>query len=179
MSNSRAAVRYAKAILELAIEKKEDTALEKDMRLVVETIGTHSELKDVLGSPVVPGDVKKAILSGVFKDINELGKGLIDLLVDKKRISLLNQVAVQYIRLHEEYKGERVAYVTTAVPMTSSLENKLLKQVEKITGEKVTLENHVDEDILGGFVLRVGDLQYNASIANKLDKLKREFTNSI
>ncbi len=179
MSDSRAAVRYAKAILDLAIEKKQDISLEKDMRVVVKTIATHTELKDVLGSPVVPGDVKKAILSGVFKDMNELGKGLISLLVDKKRISLLNEVAVQYIRLHEEYKGERVAYVTTAVPMTSSLESKLLKQVEKITGEKVTLENQVDKDILGGFVLRVGDLQYNASIANKLDKLKREFTNSI
>ncbi len=179
MSDSRAAVRYAKAILDLAIDKKEDTALEKDMRLVVKTIEAHGELKDVLGSPVVPGDVKKSILSGVFKEINDLGKGLINLLVDKKRISLLNEVAVQYIRLHEEYKGERVAYVTTAVPMTSALENKLLKQVEKITGDKVTLENQVDKDILGGFVLRVGDLQYNASIANKLDKIKREFTNSI
>ncbi|MBT8311209.1 MAG: ATP synthase F1 subunit delta [Flavobacteriaceae bacterium] len=179
MSDSRVAVRYAKAILDLAIDKKEDTALEKDMRLVVETIAEHGELMDVLGSPVVPAEVKKSILSDVFKNINELGKGLINLLVDKKRISLLNEVAAQYIRLHEEYKGERVAYVTTAVPMSSSLENKLLKQVEKITGEKVTLENLVDADILGGFVLRVGDLQYNASIANKLDKIKREFTNSI
>ncbi|MBT8322480.1 MAG: ATP synthase F1 subunit delta, partial [Eudoraea sp.] len=164
MSDSRVAVRYAKAILDLAIDKKEDTALEKDMRLVVETIAEHGELMDVLGSPVVPAEVKKSILSGVFKNINELGKGLINLLVDKKRISLLNEVAAQYIRLHEEYKGERVAYVTTAVPMSSSLEKKLLNQVEKITGEKVTLENKVDADILGGFVLRVGDLQYNASI---------------
>ncbi|MBT8222125.1 MAG: ATP synthase F1 subunit delta [Eudoraea sp.] len=179
MSDSRVAVRYAKAILDLAIDKKEDTALEKDMRLVVETIAEHGELRDVLGSPVVPAEVKKSILSDVFKNINELGKGLINLLVDKKRISLLNEVAAQYIRLHEEYKGERVAYVTTAVPMSSSLEKKLLNQVEKITGEKVTLENKVDADILGGFVLRVGDLQYNASIANKLDKIKREFTNSI
>lgn len=179
MSDSRAAVRYAKAILELAIDKKADVALEKDMRLVVSAIQENGDLKDVLGSPVIPGEVKKSILTGVFKEIHELGKGLIELLVDKKRIALLSEVAVQYIRLHEEYKGERVAYVTTAVPLSNNLKDKLLKQVEKLTGDKVTLENQVDESVLGGFVLRVGDLQYNASIANKLDKIKREFTNSI
>ena len=179
MSDSRAAVRYAKATLDLAIEKKVDVALEKDMRMVVTAIAENGELKDVLGSPVISGEVKKSILSDVFKGIHELGKGLIELLVDKKRIALLNEVASQYIRLHEEYKGERVAYVTTAVPLTKSVEEKLLKKVEQITGEKVTLENQVDENIVGGFVLRVGDLQYNASIANKLEKIKREFTNSI
>jgi len=179
MSDSRAAVRYAKAILELAIDKKSDVALEKDMRLVVSAIQENGDLKDVLGSPVIPGEVKKSILTGVFKGIHELGKGLIELLVDKKRIALLSEVAAQYIRLHEEYKGERVAYVTTAVPLSKNLKDKLLKQVEKLTGDKVTLENQVDESVLGGFVLRVGDLQYNASIANKLDKIKREFTNSI
>ncbi|MCX2718574.1 ATP synthase F1 subunit delta [Lentiprolixibacter aurantiacus] len=179
MSDSRAAVRYAKAILDLAIDKKADADLENDMRLVVSTIQENGELKDVLGSPVISGEVKKSILSGVFKDIHELGHGLIELLIDKKRISLLSEVAAQYVRLHEEFKGERVAYVTTAVPLNKSLQDRLLQQVEKITGDKVTLENQVDENVLGGFVLRVGDLQYNASIANKLEKLKREFTNSI
>ena len=179
MSDSRAAVRYAKAVLDLAIDKKADVALEKDMRLVVSTIQENTELKDVLGSPVISAEVKKSVLSGVFKNIHELGKGLIELLVDKKRIALLSEVAAQYVRLHEEFKGERVAYVTSAIPLSKGLQDKLLKQVEKITGEKVTLENQVDETVLGGFVLRVGDLQYNASIANKLEKLKREFTNSI
>jgi F-type H+-transporting ATPase subunit delta len=69
--------------------------------------------------------------------------------------------------------------VTTAVPLTPSLEKKILAQVEKITSNKITLENQIDESIIGGFILRIGDLQYNASISNKLNNLKREFTNSI
>ena len=76
-------------------------------------------------------------------------------------------------------KGEEVAYVTTAVPLTSDLEKKILETVTKATGSKVTLENKIDESIIGGFVLRVGDTQYDASIANKLNGLKREFTNSL
>jgi F-type H+-transporting ATPase subunit delta len=59
------------------------------------------------------------------------------------------------------------------------LEKKILAQVEKITSNKITLENQIDESIIGGFILRIGDLQYNASISNKLNNLKREFTNSI
>ncbi len=179
MNESRAAVRYAKALLDLAVEQKANEALENDMRLVVATVEGSSDLKDVLSSPVISGAAKKVVLLKVFKDFHPLGKELVTLLVDKKRISLLNEVAKKYIALHEDFKGQRIAYVTTAIPLSSQLEKKLLKQVEEITGNKVTLENKVDENILGGFVLRVGDLQYNASISNKLDKIKREFTNSI
>lgn len=179
MNESRVAVRYAKAVLDLAVEKKVNDALENDMRMVVDTVEENSDLKDVLSSPVITGAAKKEVLLKVFRDFNPLGKELVTLLVDKKRISLLNEVAKKYIALHEEYKGQRIAYVTTAIPLSSQMEKKLLKKVEDITGNKVTLENKVDENILGGFVLRVGDLQYNASISNKLDKIKREFTNSI
>jgi F-type H+-transporting ATPase subunit delta len=69
--------------------------------------------------------------------------------------------------------------VTTAVPMDDNLEKKVLQQVAAITGKEVTVENKVDASILGGFILRVGDLQYDASIANTLGNLKREFTNSL
>ena len=100
-------------------------------------------------------------------------------LVDNKRIGALPVVAQKFIIFHEQHKGQNVAYVTTAVPLTSDLEKKILKEVTKITGNKVTLENKVDEAIIGGFVLRVGDLQYDASVANKLNGIKREFTNSL
>ena len=76
-------------------------------------------------------------------------------------------------------KGEEVAVVTTAVPLTAALEKKILAKVKELTGSKVSLENKIDESIVGGFVLRIGDLQYDASVANKLNTLKREFTNSL
>jgi F-type H+-transporting ATPase subunit delta len=71
-----------------------------------------------------------------------------------------------------------VATVTTAVPLTKELEAKVLAKIKELTGNDVSLENKIDESIIGGFILRVGDLQYNASIANKLNTLKREFTNN-
>ncbi len=179
MSDSRAAIRYAKAILDLAIENKSTEAIEKDMRSIVATISDSKELREMLASPVVQSNTKKSALNAVFKGSDSVTEGLISVLVDNRRIGMLNEVALKYIILNEQLKGENVAFVTTAVPMTPDLEEKILKQVAKLTGSKVTIERKVDEAIIGGFVLRVGDLQYDASIANKLNNLKREFTNSL
>ena len=179
MSESRAALRYAKATLNLAIEQKATEAIDGDMRDIVQTISDSDELKDMLQSPILEGSSKNKVLKVIFKNSNDVTKELFALLVAKKRIALLNEVAAKYISLNDNLKGENVAMVTTAVPLTPSLEKKILAQVEKITSNKITLENQIDESIVGGFILRIGDLQYNASISNKLNNLKREFTNSI
>lgn len=179
MSNSRAAIRYAKAILDLAVENKATDAVENDMRSVVSTISGSKELQEFLASPVIKGSAKKEALLSLFKGSNKIAKGSISMLVDNKRIAMLNEVALKYIILNEQLKGTDVAFVTTAVPLTADLEKKVLAQVAQLTGNTVTVENKIDQSIIGGFVLRVGDLQYDASISNKLSNLKREFTNSL
>ncbi len=179
MNESRAALRYAKAVLDLAVENKATGAVEKDMRSITATIADSKELRAMLASPVVNGETKKEALKAIFKDGGEITKGLINTMTENRRIGLLNEVALKYIILNEDLKGEGVAYVTTAVALTPELEKKVLQQVAKITDDKVTIENKIDESIIGGFILRVGDLQYDASVANKLSNIKREFTNSL
>jgi len=179
MNQNRAAIRYAKATLDFAVEKKAAEAVEKDMREIAATISGSEELQHLLESPIIKSEVKKNSLLEIFKDTSEITKGLLQTLLSNKRIAMLQEVAFKYIILHEKLKGEEVAYVTTAVPLTSDLEKQILDTVTKATGNTVTLENKIDESIIGGFVLRVGDTQYDASIANKLNGLKREFTNSL
>jgi F-type H+-transporting ATPase subunit delta len=179
MSESRAAIRYAKATLDQAIEHKALEAMEVDMRSIAETISESKELSDALSSPIVKSSDKKNILLAIFKDANEITKGLIGVLIANKRITLLNEVALKYLIINEDLKGQGVAFVTTAVALTTELEKKILDKVIELTGKKVVVKNTIDEKILGGFVLRVGDLQYDASISSKLGNLKREFTNSL
>lgn len=179
MNEARAAARYAKAILDFAVEQKKTDILEKDMRTITETIGASKELREMLASPVLKGEMKKKALLSVFKGSDVITEGLIDLLLQNKRIGLLNEVAIKYIILNEDLKGEGVAFVTTAVPLSGELEKRVLKEVSKLTGNKVVVKNKVDKSIVGGFILRVGDLQYDASISNKLNTIKREFTKSI
>jgi F-type H+-transporting ATPase subunit delta len=176
MTGSRAAIRYAKAMLGLAKDQNATDAVDADMKQVVQTIAASKDLQSMLQSPIIKTEIKKASLKEIFKSGHAITQGMIDVLADNKRINLLQDVAQKYIVLFDELKGKEVAVVTTAVPLTAELEKKVLAKVKELTGNDVTLENKVDDSIVGGFILRVGDLQYNASIANQLNKLKREIS---
>lgn len=179
MNESRAAIRYAKAMLDLAVDNKSTDAVEKDMRSVLSTLADSKELHRMIASPVVSSEAKKNVLLEIFKGSDSITTGLLDILVSNKRIELLNHVAEKYIILNEQLKGEGVAFVTTAVPLSADLEKKILAKISGLTPNKVVIQNFVDESIIGGFVLRMGDLQFDSSIATKLSNLKREFTNSL
>lgn len=179
MKQSRAAIRYAKAVLDIASDNKAVDAVEADMHNILQVLSENPELQELIGSPVVEGGVKKNALNAIFKGHHAISKGLISLLVDNKRIVLLNDVALKYIILNKELKGQDTATITTAVALTAEIEKKALQQLSKITDRKVTLEKKVDPALLGGFILRVGDIQYDASLASKLNTIKREFIKSL
>lgn len=176
MAGSRAAIRYAKAALSLASDQNAAEAVNKDMITIATTIAENAELDQVLKSSVIKTEVKKAALIKIFPNLNTISSGLFDVLTANKRIDILGAVAATYTVLFDELSGKEIAQVTTAIPMTGDLEIKVLAKVKELTSKSVELENIVDENILGGFILRIGDKQYNASVANKLNKLKREFS---
>ncbi|MGJ5642969.1 ATP synthase F1 subunit delta [Formosa sp. S-31] len=177
MAGARAAIRYAKAVLDLAQTQNTAEAVHADMALIANTIAESKDLNSMLQSPVIRSAVKKATLLEVFKNTNTLSVNLIDTLIENKRIAILEDVALKYNQLYDQLKGTKVATVTTVVPLSADLESKVLDKVKALTGgNAVEINNVIDESIIGGFILRVGDLQYDASIANKLNKLKQEFT---
>ena len=176
MKGTRAAIRYAKAILDLAKDQNTAPAVNDDMKLITNTIADNKELKSLLNSPVVKAAQKTAVLKDVFANTNAITTGLVDVLVENKRLTLLEAVATEYTSLFEASQGFQKAHVTTAVPLTDDMNAKVLAKVKELTGKEALIENTVDESILGGFILRVGDLQYNASIANNFNKLRRTFS---
>ncbi len=116
----------------------------------------------------------------IFEHQSDATKSLINVLVENQRANLLEDVSRNYIDLYNEAQGVKVVKVTTAVTLTDELKDKVLEKVEELTGSnKVTIESIIDESIIGGFILRIGDLQYNASISNSLARIKREFSKSI
>lgn len=178
MSGSRAAIRYAKAILSFALEQQKEVEVNTDMLLIANTIKESNDLQLLLTSPVVKTDLKKTAIKAVFANsISKVSQSLIDLLIDNKRLSILEEVAKKYTILFDSLKGIEIAKVTSAIPLTDELNKQVLLKVKEITGKDATIENIVNPDIIGGFILRIGDVQYDASVANKLQVLKRQFAN--
>ncbi len=176
MSN-RAAIRYAKAILERAKEQNSLEQTSKDMLLVAQTIGSNSELYSFITNQVVSSEVKLSALLEVFVQIGEDAKLLLRLLAENKRLDILSNVAEAFNKLYNDLSGVEVVKVTTAIALTPELETKVLAKAKEFTSKSIVIENVIDPSIIGGFILRVGDKQYNASVANRLTALKRELVN--
>lgn len=177
MASTRAAIRYAKAILDLANSKGVAEAVNNDMKSIASAIETNTELSTFIQNPTAKVEVKESALLEVFADVNGVTKGLFHLLFENKRFEILEAIALEYKNLFDESNGVEVAKVTTAIPMDAALEAKVLAKVATLSDKKITIENIVDPSIIGGFILRIGDQQYNASVANRLQVLKRELSN--
>jgi len=174
---SRAAIRYAKAILETAVSSGNTAQVNDDMKSIVASVSGSAELSEFLSSPIISSEVKMSALSEVFATVQSETKSLFRLLQENKRFEILEPIASQFNQLYDEMNGVEVAKVTTAFPITADLESKVLAKIAEISNKKITIENIVDPSIIGGFVLRIGDKQYNASVSNRLQELKREFSN--
>jgi len=177
MASTRAAIRYAKAILEIADSKKSAAEVSVDMALIATTIAGNLELHSFIQNPLIKTDTKKDVVLEVFASVNAVTKSLFHLLLENKRFEILEAIASEYNNLFDIMNGVEVAKVTTAIPMDAVLEAKVLAKIATFSNKKITIENTVDPSIIGGFILRIGDKQYNASIANRLQVLKRELSN--
>jgi F-type H+-transporting ATPase subunit delta len=177
MSSTRAAIRYAKAILDLASSKNVADAVNNDMKTIATTIIGNQELSSFIQNPTMKVEVKESALLEVFADTNAVTKGLFHLLFENKRFGILGEIASEYNNLFDESNGVEVANVTTAVALDAALEAKVLAKIATFSDKKITIKNNIDPTIIGGFILRIGDKQYNASVANRLQVLKRELSN--
>lgn len=177
MTGTRAALRYAKAILDVSNANGNADAVGADMKNISDAIAQSSELKLFLENPIVKGESKLAALNEIFASAGTDTKNLFSVLLQNKRLDILEAIAVQYAKLYDELRGIEVAYVTTATPLTPEMEAQVLAKIKEISKKDITLVNEVNKDIIGGFIIRLGDMQFNASIANKLNQLKREFNN--
>jgi F-type H+-transporting ATPase subunit delta len=178
MADSRAAFRYVKSLLDLAVEQNALEEVHLDMQLFSRICDENRGFALMLHNPIIKHDKKLAILRRIFKGkVHNLTLAFFDIITRKNRESILAGIAKEFHNAYNTYKGIGKASVITAVPLDSKLRSEFEKLVRNYSNKKsVELIEKVDHDMIGGFVLNVGDRQIDASIKNKIKTLKLKFS---
>ncbi|MBE9599023.1 ATP synthase F1 subunit delta [Pedobacter sp. MC2016-24] len=181
MSENKAASRYAKSLIDLATERNALELIKNDMVLLEQVIDQNPELEAILNNPIVPLDKKAGILENVFgSKVNELTSTFYKLVVSKGRSAILFGTSKAFIAQYNALKGIVTAHVTSATALTAESRAEIVAIVKKEIGaNEVLLKEKVNEKLIGGFILKVGDKQFDASISSGLSKLKKEFAQGI
>jgi len=178
MSESTVALRYAKSLIDLAEERNVVEAVYQDMLFFKKTADENRGLMLALKSPVVRHDKKLAILKGVFKErVNPVSYTIFTIITQKNREGIMDSIADEFVKLYDEHKGIVKAFITTSTPLTADLRKQFINIVAGDTGKTVELTEKVDDNLIGGYVLRVGDRQLDATIRKQLNDLKISLVN--
>jgi F-type H+-transporting ATPase subunit delta len=180
MQNPRLASRYAKSILDLAIERGELEKVYADMQWLQAVCKSNRDFVNLLRSPIIKNDTKRKIIEAVTNgNISELTAGFNRLLVTKNRERFLPEIVTAFIAAYKAHHKIRTIQLTTATPVTESMRNVIVEQVKKSAGfEKVEVEEKVNPELIGGFVLQVGDQLVDASVAYDLKAIAKQFENN-
>lgn len=175
MSEAVVAYRYAKALIDLAIEQKSVEAVNQDMALFASVCEQNKEFTAVMANPIVRHEDKKNILNKVFSGkVSEITMAIFKILTSKNRENLLRPIALEFQKLYQDLNKIQKASVTSVVALTDKQKAEFSKMVEDASGKKVILEEKVDGSLIGGFILKVGDTQIDTSIKKRLNDLKLE-----
>lgn len=180
MQNPRLAGRYAKSLLDLAIERNELEAVYKDMQFLQAICKSNRDFVTIMKSPVIATDKKESIFTAVTTGkISALTASFYQLLIRKGREANFPEIVQAVIDQYKKHKGIYTVKLTTAGPVGEEVKQEIIRRVQAQTPMKnIELKTEVKEDLVGGFVLEMGDTLVDASIAYDLKAIKKQFLNN-
>lgn len=178
MNYSAIAVRYSKALLSLAEEKDILNDVQKDMSLIQSVCNTEQEFVRLLEFPVIPASKKISVFVELFeKRINPITLEFLKLIANKRRESYLPSMAYIFLNMYKEKQGIKTVTFTSVTKIDDAVRASISEIVKKYYDADIELIEQTDQQLIGGFVLRIDDEQFDASVTNQLEKIKREFIN--
>lgn len=181
MPNPRLAGRYAKSLIDLAVEKNQLDAIYNDMKFLHSVCKSSREFVSILRSPIIATDKKQKIVSAITDGkISELTASFIKLLISKMREEYLPEIIAAAIEQYNAIKGIHRVKLTTAEPVSDNVKESIVSKVKGETAlQNVELETVVDPDLIGGFVLEFNNNLVDASVARDLRDIKKQFSQNI
>jgi F-type H+-transporting ATPase subunit delta len=179
MNDSKISVRYVRAIFQSAQEKKILDKVYQDMIFISE-ICKNKETKEFLHSPIIIPSKKEAIFHKMVEgNVEKITLSLLDLIVMNGRESFIPAIARNFIHETKKFKGVTESVLTTAIKVDDNVRKQIIDLISTVFKTEVELKENLDPEIVGGFILQVEDNYIDASIRNKLRKIKKELIGSI
>ncbi len=175
MARRAYAKRYAQAVFEIAVERGELDRWQSDVSKIA-SLGEDAALVTLVESPKLHFDDKARLLPERLGDINPLALNLVYLLMARGRLRMVGEIADEYQRLLDSYRGIERAEVITAVPLDDEDRLRLGERLGAVVGKKVVLKPEVDSSLIGGIVARIGGKLLDGSTRSRLEALKRELS---
>ena len=173
MANSIVAYRYAKSLFDLSTEKKVVNEVNNDMILFKKVCDENRQFLVVLGNPIVRHHTKLSILKKTFeKSVHPVTFSIFNVLTKKNRENLIYSIAEEFDKLYNQQLGIQKVTVTTVTTLTDTQRKAFIKLVTDSTGKQVVLEEKINESLIGGYVLSIGDTQVDTSVRKRLNDLK-------
>ncbi|MDD9148257.1 MULTISPECIES: F0F1 ATP synthase subunit delta [unclassified Sporolactobacillus] len=167
--------RYAKALFEVAEERDAVDTIESQLISVAHAISENEELRRVLLHPQVNSTEKKALVDKLFdKEVGLEVMNLLRLLIDRKREAIIDEVLEAYTHMADVKRGILDVTVTTAVPLDEEERQDLARRLGDVLGKKLRMHAKVKKEIIGGILLRIGDLLYDGTMAGRLAGFRQE-----
>ncbi len=172
MSNHKVSERYAKSLYSLAKENGNVAAVLEDIKSYQKTIAENQNLATVINSPIINTTKKQAIISQLFASrFQPITSMFFKLILEKGRDFELNGIAKSFVEEDKKQKGIKDCLISTAAPLTPELLATLTERGEKMAGSKIEVTVKIEPSLIGGYVLTVGDLQFDESVKTKLSKI--------
>ena len=173
MIASKLALRYAEALYQLASEKQALDNVESELALIEKALADYSDLATLLYHPQMPVAAKKETINKVFgPQVSEYVRNFLLLLVDKRREAALPAIIKEFTVLANQARNIAEAEVTTAAPLSEGEKAALAAKLSGVTGKNIVLRTRVDERLMGGVVVQLGDKLIDGSVVRQLASLK-------
>lgn len=167
---------YGEALFEIAMEENKMDELFEEVQATAQILKENPELHQLLMHPKISKEEKISVTESIFKGrISDELTGFLNLVIQKERYGELNAILQYFVDKIKEEKGIGIAYVTTAMELKESQKKQIVDKLLETTGYKeMEMHYEVDDTIIGGMVIRIGDRVVDSTIKSKLELLKKQ-----
>lgn len=176
MRSSKVAKRYAQGLLNFTQETGNTTSVFGEMKDLVNTIEKSKDLQSFFNSPIIELKKKMSVADEIFKSFSPVTRNLIQLVIRHGREGQLSNIGQEFVNKVEDMNGVQRITLTSATPLSEENIKNILKSTTLVNHDnQFDVTSIINPDILGGYILRVGDQQIDASVKSKLSRLNKEF----